>query len=105
MTTGIKTTHVDRPELGETLVDDVGKVVFKEGLLLLELMVTRLDEPHPPEPPTGTTYPVARLALTSNAARKLHQRLTGLLAVLEQQVTFQRTVVPPTPPPTPSKAN
>lgn len=102
----IKTKYVDRPELAETFADDLGKTVFKDNVLRMELLVTRLDEPHPPEPPTGHTYPAVRLALTANAALKVHQNLTNLLAALEAQGVMQRmTVTPPASPPAPAKTN
>jgi len=61
----------------------------------MELCVTRLDEPHPPEPPKGRSYPVARLAFTPSAALQLHQNLSNLLAALEKQGVIQRAPIPP----------
>jgi hypothetical protein len=103
--TPIKTKYVDRPELAETFADDVRMVGFKDNLLHMELVVTRLDEPHPPEPPTGRTYPAARLVLTPTAALKVHQNLSNLLAALEAQGMVHRTTLPPAVPPTPAKPN
>ena len=78
----MKISVQDRPELSETFVDAVGLSTFDSQHFRLELQVTRLDEPKPPQPPTGRRYPVARLVLTVPAAIDLHNKLGSFVEMM-----------------------
>jgi hypothetical protein len=96
--TPINSTYIDNPGVTEIFADSVRMITFNESILRLELCVTRVDEPHPPKPPTGRIYPAARLALTSSAALHLHEQLTRLVSVLEKQGIVQRHQASPSGP-------
>lgn len=96
MVTGIKTTHVDQPDISEVFADQIGPVAFNENLARIEFRVTRLDEIQPPKPPTGRTYTSARVVLSPNAVLQLYGNLHNLVTLLEKQGVVQRN--PQTPP-------
>lgn len=77
--------QVDRPDLVESFSDSLGLLTFNDGVMRLEFRVIRYNEPKPPKPPTGTSYPVARLALSPDAAVDLYNRLSQLINAMEQQ--------------------
>lgn len=100
MSSEIKIRHVDREDVAETFADGVRYVTFTNGVVRVELTVTRMDDPQPPKPPVLRSFTAGRWALTASSALQLHQNLGALLAMLEQQGAIQRTaVVPPQVPP------
>ena len=69
--------YIDRLDLTETFANSMGKCFFTEGVANIELCVTRLDKPDPPNPPTGKRYPACRLVLTPQAVIQLFQGLNA----------------------------
>ena len=86
-------TYVDRSEVCETFADTVEKLSFDGQTLRLELCVTRMDDPAPPNPPTGKKYTACRLVLPPLAALDLVNKLQQLVALLEQQGIVKRGVL------------
>ncbi|MBI3043903.1 MAG: hypothetical protein HYY78_13880 [Betaproteobacteria bacterium] len=87
-------TYVDRPEVSETFADTVEKLSFDGQTLRMELCVTRMDDPHPPNPPTGKKYTACRLVLPPLAAIDLANKLQQLVVMLEQQGIVKRGAPP-----------
>ena len=58
----------DRPEVSETFADSSRAVAFDGQTMRIEFCTIRMDEPKPPNPPTGRQYPVCRLVLTPGPA-------------------------------------
>ena len=85
-------TYVDRSEVSETFADTIEKLSFDGQTLRLELCVTRMDDPTPPNPPTGKKYTACRLVLPPLAALDLVNKLQQLVALLDQQGIVQRGV-------------
>src|SRR5437588_10444990 len=85
----------------EIFADGVKNVHFTNGVVRMDLTVTRMEESPPPEPPVLRILTAARVAHTANAALQLHQILGTLLAALQQQGALPANVVPPpqAPPP------
>ncbi|MFO7570839.1 MAG: hypothetical protein R6W75_13705 [Smithellaceae bacterium] len=75
--------HVDRPDLFETFVDSLGVVTF-DGNTRLELCVTRVDPPVPPDPPTAKRYPVCRVVMTPETTVALFNQLQNIMNLLQQ---------------------
>ena len=89
-------TYVERPEVSETFADTIEKLSFDGQTLRMELCVTRMDDPTPPNPPTGKKYTACRLVLPPLAALDLANKLQQLVAMLEQQGIVKRNVPPGT---------
>jgi hypothetical protein len=89
----------DRPEVSETFADSSRAVTFDGQTMRIEFCTIRMDEPKPPNPPTGRQYPVCRLVLTPNAAVDLFNKLQQIMAALEQSGAIKKnppiTQVPP----------
>ena len=77
--------YIDRLEITETFANSVSKCFFTEGVANIELCVTRLDKPEPPNPPTGNNYPACRLVLTPQAVIQLFQGLNGIMGAMEKE--------------------
>ena len=77
--------YMDRIDVTETFVNSMGKCFFSEGVANIELCVTRLDRPLPPNPPTGKKYPASRLVLTPQAVIQLFQGLNGIMGAMEKE--------------------
>ncbi len=77
--------YTDRLDVTETFANSMGKCFFTEGLANIELCVTRLDKPDPPNPPTGKRYPACRLVLTPQAVIQLFQGLNGIMGAMEKE--------------------
>jgi len=75
--------YVDRPEISETFVDSLGVVTF-DGITRLELCVTRLDPPNPPDQPTAIQSPVCRIVMTPEATVVLYNQLQNIMNLLQQ---------------------
>ena len=84
MSNGMEVQEIDIPELAETFADHVGITTLEGHAVRIELQVTRLDKPDPPNKPTGRRYPVARLVLTPPACLELHNALQGLVRAMVQ---------------------
>ena len=85
-----KIQYIDLPDVSETFVDSVGKMIFDGQTARIELCVTRMNEPHPPDPPTARKYPACRLALTPKAFLDLYNQLHKLVNILQQQGVIQK---------------
>jgi hypothetical protein len=75
--------YMDRPEISETFVDSLGVVTF-DGNTRLELCVTRLDPPKPPDPPHARQYPVCRVVMTPETTVALFNQLQNIMNLLQQ---------------------
>ena len=91
----MKFTYVDRPEIPETFVDVVEKMLFDGQVLRLEFCVSRLDEPRPSVPPSSKKVTAARLVMTPNGALDLFGKLQPLIAMWQQQGLIKQN--PPMP--------
>jgi hypothetical protein len=80
-----KIQYVDLPNLSETFADALGSMTFDGQTARMELCVTRMNEPKPPNPPTARRYPVCRLVLTPEALLELYGHLHQLVDTLEKQ--------------------
>ena len=80
-----KIQYVDLPNLSETFVDSFGNMIFDGQTARIELCVTRMNEPIPPDPPTARRHPVCRLVLTPGAFLDLYNQLHQLVDTLEKQ--------------------
>lgn len=96
----MKLTYVDVPTVTETFVDGVHGVSIHEGVMRMELCVTRVDEPHPPEPLSGKQFTAMRIAMPVVTAVQLHGQLTQILSVMEKQGVIHLKQSPQTPPTT-----
>jgi hypothetical protein len=96
---GLQVRFVDRPEVSETFADSFRAVTFDGQTMRMEFCAIRMDEPKPPNPPTGRQYPVCRLVLTPNAAVDLFNNLQQIMSALEQSGAIKKnapiTQVPP----------
>ena len=93
----LATTTVDLPELAETFGDGIKVVWFDGATWRIEVTVTRLDPPTPPQSPTAKQVPSCRLVLTAAAGLDLLNKLTEVAASLEQQGILKRNQAPSTP--------
>jgi hypothetical protein len=73
---------VDNPNVGETFADGLQSVGIGSGFLTFTFAVTRTEDGKPPK---LTRSPAARLVLTLAGALELHQKLTAVLTMLQQQ--------------------
>jgi hypothetical protein len=96
---GPQIQFVDNPGVPETFADSSRVVTFDGQTMRIEFCTIRMDEPKPPNPPTGRQYPVCRLVLTPNAAVDLFNKLQQIMAALEQSGAIRKnppiTQVPP----------
>lgn len=77
--------YTDRLDVTETFANSIDKCFFTEGMANIELCVTRLNKPDPPNPPTGKKYPACRLILTPQAVIQLFQGLNGIMGAMEKE--------------------
>ena len=77
-------TRIDRPEVPETFVDSLGLITVDGPIARIELCVTRMDAPNPPNPPTARRYPVCRLTLTPEAIISLSNQLNNIMSHLQK---------------------
>jgi len=77
--------YVDLPGVSEIFVDSFGSILFDGQTARIELRVTRMDEPLPPNQPTATKYPACRLVLTPNALLELSSNLQNIINALIKQ--------------------
>jgi len=90
-----KLVYVDRPEVSETCVDSVEKVIFQDGLVYIELVVNRLDMSlQPGITPTGKKCTACRLVLSAPAFMTLVSNLTLAVDGLGQQSLIRRSATP-----------
>jgi hypothetical protein len=61
-------TYLDRPEVSETFADSLGKLTLEGFNAKLEFVVNRMDNPSPPNPPTGKAVQFAGLFCHSPAS-------------------------------------
>jgi len=73
---------VDNPNVGETFADSLQSVGIGSGFLTFTFAVTRTEDGKPPK---LTRSPAARLVLTLAGTLELHQKLTAVLTMLQQQ--------------------
>ena len=96
---GLQVRFVDSPGVSEIFADSSRAITFDGQTMRIEFCAIRMDEPKPPNPPTGRQYPVCRLVLTPNAAVDLFNKLQQIMAALEQSGAIKKnppiTQVPP----------
>ena len=86
-----KMEYVDRPDLGETFIDNVRHVTFDGATVRVELAVTRFEETAPgASAAVARQYPASRLVLRPDAAVDLFVRLQRLIALMEQRGIVRR---------------
>jgi hypothetical protein len=78
-------TYVDRPEISETFADSCARVSVEGFNAKLEFIVTRMDDPKPPAPPTGKAMTTCRLVLPLPGVLALHAKLTQIINALQAQ--------------------
>jgi hypothetical protein len=88
--------YVDIPELSETFADSVKLSTFDGSVTIVELCVTRLQDPKPTKKPEAKRVPVCRLVLTPDATVDLHRQLQNMIEGMVQsgvlkQVPIQET--------------
>ena len=76
--------EVDRADVAECFVDAVGLGTLHGATLRLTLCAYRFDEPHPPNPPTVSKVPTARLVLTAEGAIELFNMMNSMMGVMQQ---------------------
>jgi hypothetical protein len=91
-----KLTHVDRPEISETFVDSLAKVMFDGMNVRMEFVVNRLDDPKPPAAPTGRATTACRLVIPAPGMLDLINKLQMLIATLQAQGALRQIVNPAT---------
>ena len=77
--------YIDRFDVSETFVNSLGNWIFSDGVANIELCVTRLNKPEPPNPPSGKKYPVCRLVLTPQLVIELFQSLNSILGAMKDK--------------------
>jgi hypothetical protein len=77
-------SRIDRPEVPETFVDSLGFFTVDGPIVRIELCVTRMDAPKPPNPPTAKRHPVCRLVLTPDVIITLSNQLNNIMSHLEK---------------------
>lgn len=90
-------TFVDRPELAETFGDSIKAVWFDGNTWRIEVTVTRIETPAPPQPMSSKQLPSCRLVLSAGAGLDLLNKLTEVAASLEQQGILKRNQAPSAP--------
>ena len=90
----IEYQYVDRPEISETYVDTLEKMVFDGQTLRMEFCVNRMNEPKPPNPPTGKKYTACRLVLPPMGLIEMTNKLNGIVAAMEKQGIIKKEVIP-----------
>lgn len=93
-------TFVDIPEVTEIFSDSSRSVTYDGQTMRIDFCATRMDEPNPPNQPTGRQYPVCRLVLTPNAAIDLFNKLQQIMVALEQRGALKKNFLPPQTPST-----
>lgn len=72
---------IENQQIAETFADGLHTVGIGSGVLTLTFSVTRTEDGKPPK---LTRSPAARLVLTLPGAIELHQKLSAVLAMLQQ---------------------
>jgi hypothetical protein len=90
-----KLRYQDRVELGETFVDVIMPVLVQGEIARLEFCVTRPGRATPPNPPTATLVPVARLVIPIRALVELHNQTTRLIDTLKERGVVAKANQPP----------
>jgi hypothetical protein len=85
-----KAQSIDRPEVCEVFCDSLGLTVFDGVTLRAEFLVTRLNPPNPPEPPSGRRYTAARLVMTPSLVADLYTQLGSMLVAMEKKGLIKR---------------
>lgn len=97
---GQPAVYTARDDIVEVFADGVHNLSLNNGVLRVELTATRMDEVHPPKPPTARNVPVVRFAVPFQTAVQLHQTLGTLLPMVDKQGALQRGLeTPPQAPP------
>jgi len=74
--------YVDNPNIAETFADGLHTIGLGSGVITLTFSVTRSEDGKPPK---LTRSPASRLVLTLQGAVELHQKLSTVLTMLQQQ--------------------
>jgi len=82
--TGPNYTYVDLPEISETFVDTLERMLFDGQTLRMTFAVNRMDNPEPPKPTTGKRHPVCRIVMTAAAAAEFVNKIRQLETALAQ---------------------
>ena len=85
-----KVTYIDIPDVFETFVDSVNTFTLEGQITRMELCVTRIGEINPPKEPSPKRYPACRLILTPEAVVDIHNRLKGMISIMEKTGVISR---------------
>jgi hypothetical protein len=90
-------TYVDQPEISETFVDSLGRMMFDGMNVRMEFLVNRLDDPKPPAAPTGRSLTACRIVIPMPGLLDLVNKLGRMVSTLQAQGGPIRTITnPPT---------
>jgi len=90
----LQLTYRDRPEISETYADSLGRVFFDGITLRMEFVVNRMDDPQPPNPPTGKAVTAARVVIPLPGMMDMVAKLQTLVQQMQTQGML-RHVHPP----------
>lgn len=82
--------YKDLPSVPEVFVDGMHLMIWNGQFAHLTLTVNRMDEPKGQKKPSGTRATAARLVLSPNAVIEIHNKLSQLIAMLEQSGVVKR---------------
>jgi hypothetical protein len=82
--------YVDHPEVSERFVDSMERIFCDGANVRMVFVVTRLDEPKPPLPPSGKKHTACRLIMPLSALPQFVDRLNSLLEVMSKQGAFHQ---------------
>lgn len=90
----VQLTYVDHPEIAETFVDSMEKMMFDGASLRMEFVVNRLDDPKPPLPPTGKKHTACRLVLSAAGLPDFANKIVNLMTQLAAHGVVQNKPTP-----------
>ena len=82
--------YIDRPDLAETYIDSIGTTLFDGNNLRMEMCITRLDRPTPPDTPTGRRFPVHRVIMPADCMVDLYNQLGRFMKMMEERGMVSR---------------
>lgn len=88
-----KIRYVDLPDVSETFVDSIGLITFDGQSGRIELCITRMDAPKPPNVPTARRYPACRLVLPPLTMLNLYNQLKNIVDALERDGIIKKVQI------------
>jgi hypothetical protein len=93
----VNLTYVDRPEITETCVDSLEKIVSDGPTVRMELVVNRIDLAQPPQPMTGQKYTACRLVMPITGFPDMVTKMNALFNALVEQGAIKTITTPIVP--------